>query len=90
MNQGSNLGTLLIRADAGLERGTGHMMRCVALAQAWQDEGGEVVFLSRGLSSHLESRLRSEHFKYIPLIAEPASREDAEETVLQAGRLGAK
>src|SRR3989442_1358618 len=34
---------LLIRADANVEIGTGHVMRCLALAQAWQDRGADVV-----------------------------------------------
>ena len=40
-------GTLLIRADADARMGTGHVMRCLALAQAWQDAGGSVEFVSR-------------------------------------------
>ena len=34
---------LLIRADAGGALGTGHVMRMIALAQAWQERGGEVT-----------------------------------------------
>ena len=41
-------GTLLIRADANSAMGTGHVMRCIALGQAWQDIGGAVQF---GLAS---------------------------------------
>jgi len=36
---------LLIRADAGLSVGTGHVMRMFALAEAWLELGGEVTFL---------------------------------------------
>jgi len=32
---------LYIRADADGKIGTGHIMRCIALAQAWQDQGGK-------------------------------------------------
>jgi len=32
---------MYIRADATTQIGTGHIMRCIALAQAWQDQGGQ-------------------------------------------------
>jgi UDP-2,4-diacetamido-2,4,6-trideoxy-beta-L-altropyranose hydrolase len=38
---------LLIRADADALRGSGHVMRCIALVEAWRATGGEAVFLTR-------------------------------------------
>jgi UDP-2,4-diacetamido-2,4,6-trideoxy-beta-L-altropyranose hydrolase len=35
---------LVIRADAAPRLGTGHVLRCLALAQAWRRSGGEAVF----------------------------------------------
>jgi UDP-2,4-diacetamido-2,4,6-trideoxy-beta-L-altropyranose hydrolase len=39
---------LLIRADGGEKLGMGHLIRCRALGQAWQDAGGDVRFASSG------------------------------------------
>jgi len=70
-------GTLVIRADASIAIGTGHVMRCLALAQAWQDAGGSVVFASIDLSSSLAQRLRSERFEIVKLDGSPGSAQDA-------------
>lgn len=58
---------LYIRADADGKIGAGHIMRCIALAQAWQDQGGEVTFISHCQSDALKERIQSEGFRFIAL-----------------------
>lgn len=58
---------LIIRADGDSKIGTGHIMRCIALAQGWQDQGGEVTFISRCESVSLKERIQSEGFGFIGL-----------------------
>jgi len=58
---------LLIRADATTQIGTGHLMRCIALAQAWQDSGGRITFLSDCQSDVLRRHIIDEGFSFIPI-----------------------
>lgn len=44
---------LLLRADAGLGVGNGHVVRSLALGQAWSDAGGSVVLASSSLPSDM-------------------------------------
>ena len=52
---------LTVRADADAAMGVGHVMRMIALGQAWRARGGEVVFVSR-VADALADRIRKEGF----------------------------
>ncbi len=54
------IGRLMIRADADSIMGTGHVMRCLALAEAWRDRGGEVLFVGRIEPEALRQRIECE------------------------------
>ena len=54
----ARVGCLMIRADAGPVMGTGHVLRGLALAAAWQARGGDVVLISHDLPAALERRVR--------------------------------
>jgi UDP-2,4-diacetamido-2,4,6-trideoxy-beta-L-altropyranose hydrolase len=51
---------LIICAECGVQVGTGHVMRCLALAQAWKRAGGAVTFLLREGLAGIEERIRAE------------------------------
>ena len=59
------MNTLTIRADCSSAIGTGHVMRMIALGQAWQDLGGKVQFV--GETTPLHRRLKKEGFSTIPV-----------------------
>lgn len=54
---------LVIRADAGPDIGYGHVMRCIALGQAWQARYGTVLFVTRHMPRQLQRRLAAERFE---------------------------
>ena len=81
---------LIIRADANTRMGTGHVMRCIALGQAWQDAGGEVVFVSCCDSTPIKQRILAEGFELIELAqAYPVAEDDLTRTTKVAEENGA-
>ena len=58
---------LIIRADAGTKMGSGHLMRCIALGQAWQRYGGHVHFITACDNQALLNRLQNANFTVVRL-----------------------
>jgi UDP-2,4-diacetamido-2,4,6-trideoxy-beta-L-altropyranose hydrolase len=61
-----------IRADAALDIGTGHVMRCLTLANMLRSRGAAVQFLCRELSGHLCDRVEADGFA-LRRLAAPAA-----------------
>lgn len=71
---------LLLRADAGPQVGTGHVMRTLALAQVWRKRGGEVRLLAASLTKHLSVGLAEHGVRIDRLNSKPGSTDDAATT----------
>jgi UDP-2,4-diacetamido-2,4,6-trideoxy-beta-L-altropyranose hydrolase len=82
---------LLIRADASAASGTGHVMRMIALAQAWRSRGGRVHLASHHLPQGLLQRLKAEQIQFHQVAYDqPGTAIDAHESVHLSRQLGAR
>lgn len=81
--------TLVIRADGNTRIGAGHVMRSLAVAQAWQDRGGQVAWAAASLSTALEARLKEEQVAVHKFKTTPGTAEDARQLVALARDLQA-
>ncbi|MBN1472355.1 MAG: UDP-2,4-diacetamido-2,4,6-trideoxy-beta-L-altropyranose hydrolase [Syntrophaceae bacterium] len=79
---------LIIRADATSHIGTGHIMRCIALGQAWHDNGGEVTFISHCESEDLRQRLLEEGMNLINIEKAYPAANDLECTLENIAAIG--
>ena len=59
--------SLFIRADASARMGSGHLMRCLALAQGWKAPGRQATFITACESDGLRQRLSDEGFQVVTL-----------------------
>ena len=81
--------SLLIRADANAKIGPGHLMSCLALAQAWMRTDGRVVFALLETTPSLERRLQVEGVELARHSAVCGSADDATWTIELARSCGA-
>jgi len=80
---------LLLRTESSVAIGTGHVMRCLALAQAWCDAGGHAIFAMSEATPAVEQRLRIEPFEVVRMAVPVGSAADAEGTANLAHSRGA-
>lgn len=70
-----------MRVDADASIGAGHFTRCLALAQAWRDRRGEVIFVTTCKRSELLNRLKEEGIGIRHITAAYPDKRDLEETL---------
>jgi len=79
---------IVFRADASSTIGTGHVMRCLALAQGVLSGGGEAVFVCRELPGHLCDEISARGFPVLRLPAGAAGEREDSGVSLPAAWLG--
>ncbi|MFA7681993.1 MAG: UDP-2,4-diacetamido-2,4,6-trideoxy-beta-L-altropyranose hydrolase [Candidatus Peribacteraceae bacterium] len=82
------MSAFIFRTDASSAIGTGHVMRCLALAQEMRIAGHDVHFVMAP-GSPLVDRLKSEGIKIHTMDAKPGSAQDTQKTVQHAKACGA-
>jgi UDP-2,4-diacetamido-2,4,6-trideoxy-beta-L-altropyranose hydrolase len=80
---------LVLRADSSAQMGSGHVMRCLALAQEWKDAGGKAMCIMGVRAPEVELRLTAGGVEVLYIQTCIGSRQDAKETALIARQGGA-
>ncbi len=75
---------VLIRADASVAIGTGHVMRCLTLAQALREKGASVAFLCRELPGNLNRHIEQQGFRVYPIAPDASADWDGDARQAQA------
>lgn len=74
----SDLPPLLVRADASTAQGTGHVLRSLALVEAWRARGGSVQFVSCCPAPTMRQRIEAAGAKLIEIEKSHPERSDGE------------
>jgi UDP-2,4-diacetamido-2,4,6-trideoxy-beta-L-altropyranose hydrolase len=75
---------IAIRADASATMGVGHVMRCLALADALTESGAEVILLTRDLGVDVTKLVRNNQVALV-VLPKPETRGEIEDAVPYAG-----
>lgn len=67
---------VIIRADASNVIGSGHVMRCLSLADSLSQKRANVTFICRDLPENLFSLVNKRNFQVIPLTAKDSKKQD--------------
>src|SRR5258706_16403112 len=89
MDGRATLGHLLIRADGSTDLGGGHLLRTLALAQAWRDAGGSAEYVCASTVPGFPERLAAERVALARIEEVPGSLADAGALVRRAAAQGA-
>lgn len=79
----------VFRVDASVDIGTGHVMRCLTLADALAQQGADCQFICRSHAGNAISHIRHKGFAVHALDAAQAGAADAENALAHAPWLGA-
>lgn len=76
---------VLFRVDGTPAIGTGHVMRCVAIAEALHDQGARCAWLAARLTDALARRIEAEGIALEVIEAAPGDPRDLRATIARAG-----
>lgn len=78
--------SVAFRVDASNQIGTGHFMRCLALADELQKQGAQISFICRNLPVHLSEMLSAKGMAYMPLST--GARQESADVLAHSSWLG--
>lgn len=79
---------IVFRTDASVQIGTGHVMRCLTLADALRDAGAKCTFICRSHAGHLMDLIHQRGHTSIALAIQPVSPAHEQDTRQHASWLG--